>query len=81
MTNRIPNSNSAIESAVINAPISHVWQFLRLKDFSKFFTGIIKSESIDSANDDASIVRWTFEGDSWLDVKLEEYSVSTCKSQ
>lgn len=77
MTYKLPSSNSAIESAIINAPTSHVWQFLRLKDFSKFFKGIIKSESIHSADTDANIVRWTFEGGNWLDVKLEEYSVST----
>ena len=31
----IPTSTSVLESTVIRAPLSHVWHYIKLQDFSK----------------------------------------------
>ena len=37
MSGAIPTSTSVVESAVIKAPLSHVWHFIKLQDFSKLY--------------------------------------------
>ncbi|KAI1135163.1 hypothetical protein F5Y05DRAFT_395791 [Hypoxylon sp. FL0543] len=74
-------STLVTESAVINAPISSIWPLIRLKEFQKFFTGIIKTESLSSDDDRSEIVRWTFNEGYTLDVREEEYStIKHCMS-
>lgn len=69
-------STLVIESAVINAPLSSIWPLLRLDEFAKFYTGIVKTESVPSTTESGkTIVRWTFKEDYTLDVQEEEYSV------
>jgi hypothetical protein len=69
-------SNSVTESAVINAPLSSIWPLLRLAEFEKFFTGIVKTELVPPANEtDRETIRWTFDEGYTLDVQEEEYSV------
>jgi hypothetical protein len=69
-------SNSVTESAVINAPLSSIWPLLRLNEFEKFYTGIVKTDLVPSpAKTDKNIIRWTFKEGYTLDVQEEEYSV------
>ncbi|ELR07903.1 hypothetical protein VC83_08101 [Pseudogymnoascus destructans] len=68
-------SNSVTESAVINAPLSSIWPLLRLTEFEKFYTGIIKTEIVPSSGEtDKKTIRWTFDEGYTLDVQEEEYS-------
>lgn len=74
-TSNIPTSTSVLESVVIKAPLSHVWHFIKLQDFSKFWTALTKSEFVKGANEEADLVRWTFKDGSVYEVKQEEHSV------
>lgn len=71
----IPTSTSVVESAVIKAPLSSVWHFIKLQDFSKFWSAISKSEFVKGANEEADVVQWTFTDGTVLHVKQEEHSV------
>ena len=69
-------SNSVTESAVINAPLSSIWPLLRLTEFEKFYTGIVKTELAPPPGEtDKETIRWTFDRGHTLDVQEEEYSV------
>ncbi|POS72938.1 hypothetical protein DHEL01_v208669 [Diaporthe helianthi] len=76
-SSNIPTSTSVLESVVIKAPLSQVWHFIKLQDFSKFWTALSKSEFVKGANDEADLVRWTFKDGSIYEVKQEEHSVRT----
>ncbi|KXL45639.1 hypothetical protein M433DRAFT_142231 [Acidomyces richmondensis BFW] len=70
----IPTSTSTVESAVIRAPLSHVWHFIKLQEFSKFWSAISKSEFVKGANEEADIVKWSFKDGTIMEVKQEEHS-------
>jgi len=74
----IPTSTSVLETAVIRAPLSHVWHLIKLADFDKFWSALRKSETVKGASDDTDVVKWTFTDGTVMDVKQEEHSV--CKS-
>jgi hypothetical protein len=77
MASQIPTSTSVLESTVIKAPLSHVWHFIKLQDFSKFWTALSKSEFVKGASEEADLVRWTFKDGTVYEVKQEEHSVRT----
>lgn len=74
-SNSIPTSTSVLESVVIKAPLSHVWHFIKLKDFSKFWSALDKSEVVTGASDETDVVKWTFKDGTVYEVKQEEHSV------
>lgn len=71
----IPTSTSVSESAVIRAPLSHVWHLIKLQDFSKFWSALSGSEHVKGASEETDIVKWTFKDGSVIEVKQEEHSV------
>ncbi|KAI0532118.1 hypothetical protein GGR58DRAFT_491527 [Xylaria digitata] len=70
----IPTSTSVVESAVIKAPLSHVWHHIKLQNFSNFWSALKSSEFVKGTNDEADVVHWTFKDGAELDVKQEEHS-------
>merc|ERR1712070_869992 len=70
----IPTSTSVVESAVIRAPLSHVWHYIKLQDFSKFWSAMNKSEFAKGASEETDIVKWTFKDGTVIEVKQEEHS-------
>ena len=72
----IPTSTSVSESAVIRAPLSHVWHLIKIQDFSKFWSALSSSEYVKGASEETDIVKWTFKDGSVIEVKQEEHSVS-----
>jgi len=74
MSNRIPTSTSVEESAVIKAPLSHVWHHIKLQDFSNFWGALKSSEYVKGASEETDIVKWTFKDGHVLEVKQEEHS-------
>lgn len=75
MSTRIPTSTSITESAVIAAPLSHVWHLIKLQDFHNFWSKLEKSEHVKGASPETDVVKWTFKDGTVLDVKQEEHSV------
>lgn len=71
----IPTSTSVEESMLVNAPLSHVWHFIKLQDFSKFWSALKSSEHVKGASEETDIVKWTFKDGHVLEVKQEEHSV------
>jgi hypothetical protein len=74
----VVSTASVVESTVINASLSHIWPYIKLQDFDKFYTGMTKSEVIKDNNEDTDVVKWVFQDGSVLKVKQEEYSVRPC---
>ncbi|KAK3725395.1 hypothetical protein LTR37_000365 [Vermiconidia calcicola] len=74
MSSAIPTATSVVESAVIRAPLSHVWHYIKLQDFSKFWHTIEKSDFVKGAAEEADIVKWSFKDGTVLEVKQEEHS-------
>lgn len=70
----IPTSTSVLESVVINAPLSRVWHFIKLQDFSSFWSALSKSEVVTGASDEADVFKWTFHDGTVYEVKQEEHS-------
>ncbi|KAH7127959.1 hypothetical protein B0J13DRAFT_564779 [Dactylonectria estremocensis] len=70
----IPTATSVLETAVIKAPLSHVWHHIKLQEFSNFWSRLEKSEWAKGASPDTDIVRWTFKDGTVVDVKQEEHS-------
>ena len=60
---------------LVNAPLSHVWHFIKLQDFSKFWSALKSSEHVKGASEETDIVKWTFKDGHVLEVKQEEHSV------
>jgi hypothetical protein len=73
----IPTSTSVSESAVIRAPLSHVWHLIKIQDFSKFWSALSGSEYVKGASEETDIVKWTFKDGTVIEVKQEEHSVSS----
>ncbi|KAI1078923.1 hypothetical protein F5B20DRAFT_546679 [Whalleya microplaca] len=70
----IPTSTSVTESAVIKAPLSHVWHQIKLQDFSNFWSALKSSQFVKGTSDETDIVKWTFKDGTELEVKQEEHS-------
>lgn len=75
-TGTIPTSTSVYESAVIKAPLAHVWHHIKLHDFANFWSALKTSELVKGVSSEADVARWTFKDGTVLDVKQEEHSVS-----
>ncbi|KAK5134489.1 hypothetical protein LTR08_006406 [Meristemomyces frigidus] len=73
-SNLIPTSTSVVESAVIKAPLSQTWHYIKLQDFSKFWSALDKSEHVKGASEETDIVKWSFKDGSVIEVKQEEHS-------
>jgi len=74
MSGSIPTSTSVSESAVIRAPLSHVWHLIKIQDFSKFWSALSGSEYVKGASEETDIVKWTFKDGTVIEVKQEEHS-------
>ncbi|KAJ9632032.1 hypothetical protein H2203_000433 [Taxawa tesnikishii (nom. ined.)] len=74
MSSAIPTSTSVVESAVIKAPLSHVWHFIKLQDFSKFWSALSDSGYVKGTSDETDIVQWKFKDGAQVEVKQEEHS-------
>ncbi|PNS18493.1 hypothetical protein CAC42_6310 [Sphaceloma murrayae] len=74
MSGSIPTSTSINETAVIKAPLSHVWHHIKLQDFASFWSTLDKSEYVKGASPETDIVKWTFKDGHVLEVKQEEHS-------
>ncbi|KAL2189976.1 Bet v1-like protein [Thermothelomyces heterothallicus CBS 203.75] len=70
----IATTNEVIESAVVRAPLSHVWHFIKLPEFDKFWPAISKAEHVKSTSSETDVVRWTFKDGSVVEVKQDEHS-------
>ncbi|KAI0120431.1 Bet v1-like protein [Hypoxylon sp. EC38] len=70
----IPTSTSVVESAVIKAPLSHVWHLIKLQDFANFWSALKSSEYVKGTSDETDVVKWTFKDGTQLEVKQEEHS-------
>ncbi|KAI1104937.1 hypothetical protein F4804DRAFT_305505 [Jackrogersella minutella] len=70
----IPTSTSVVESAVIKAPLSHVWHHIKLQDFSDFWSDLKSSQFVKGTSDETQIVQWVFNDGTQLEVKQEEHS-------
>jgi hypothetical protein len=76
----IATTNEVIESAVIRAPLSHIWHFIKLPDFDKFWPAIAKAEHVRGVSSETDVVRWTFKDGSVVEVKQDEHSVGASAS-
>ncbi|EAA32891.1 Bet v1-like protein [Neurospora crassa] len=63
-----------VESAVIKAPLSFVWHFIKLQEFDKFWSAISKAEHVKGTSEETDIVRWTFKDGNVIEVKQDEHS-------
>lgn len=75
MSTSIPTSTSVVESAVIKAPLSHVWHHIKLESFADFWSALKSSQLVKGVSDDTDVVEWTFKDGSVVQVKQEEHSV------
>ncbi|KAK3323739.1 hypothetical protein B0T19DRAFT_426823 [Cercophora scortea] len=73
-TKPIATTNEVIESAVIRAPLSHVWHFIKLPAFDSFWSAISKSEHVKGVSDETDVVKWTFKDGNVVEVKQDEHS-------
>ncbi|KAK7968757.1 hypothetical protein PG988_007830 [Apiospora saccharicola] len=73
MSSVIPTATSVVESAVIKAPLSHVWHHIKLQNFSAFWSALKQSEAVKS-QEETDLVKWTFNDGTELEVKQEEHS-------
>ncbi|KAK8043830.1 hypothetical protein PG994_012668 [Apiospora phragmitis] len=73
MSSAIPTATSVVESAVIKAPLSHVWHHIKLQNLSSFWSALKKSEVVKS-QEETDLVKWTFNDGTELEVKQEEHS-------
>lgn len=76
----IATTNEVIESAVIRAPLSHVWHFIKLPEFHKFWSAIKEAEHVKGTSTETDVVKWTFKDGSVVEVKQDEHSVSLLQS-
>ncbi|KAH9885519.1 hypothetical protein F4778DRAFT_760747 [Xylariomycetidae sp. FL2044] len=70
----IPTSTSVVESAVIKAPLSHVWHHIKLQNFSDFWSALKSSAFVKGTSDETDVVVWEFTDGTKLEVKQEEHS-------
>ena len=71
----VATTNHVVESAVISAPLEKVWHLIKLAEFDKFWGAIKQAEHVKGVSEDTDVVRWTFQDDSTVEVKLDEHSV------
>jgi len=76
MSTAIPTSTSVAESAVIKAPLSHVWHHIKLESFADWWSALKSSKLVKGVSDDTDVIEWTFKDGSVVQVKQEEHSVS-----
>ncbi|KAB5545897.1 hypothetical protein GE09DRAFT_1132852 [Coniochaeta sp. 2T2.1] len=74
MSTAIPSSTSVVESAVIKAPLSHVWHHIKLESFADFWSALKSSKVVKGVSNDTDVVEWTFKDGSVVQVKQEEHS-------
>ncbi|KAI4859045.1 hypothetical protein F4820DRAFT_454276 [Hypoxylon rubiginosum] len=70
----IPTSTSVVESAVIKAPLSHVWHHIKLQNFSSFWSALKSSQFVKGTSEETDVVQWVFNDGTQLEVKQEEHS-------
>ncbi|OTB00920.1 hypothetical protein M426DRAFT_323912 [Hypoxylon sp. CI-4A] len=70
----IPTSTSVVESAVIKAPLSHVWHQIKLQNFSSFWSALKSSDYVKGTSSETDVVQWVFKDGTQLEVKQEEHS-------
>ncbi len=70
----IATTNEVIESAVIRAPLSHVWHFFKLPNFHLFWSAIKTAELVKGTGAETDLVKWTFKDGSVVEVKQDEHS-------
>ncbi|KAL7622495.1 hypothetical protein AAE478_008002 [Parahypoxylon ruwenzoriense] len=70
----IPTSTSVVESAVIRAPLSNVWHYIKLQNFSDFWSSLKSSQHVKGTSDETDVVQWSFKDGVQLEVKQEEHS-------
>ncbi|KAK4103421.1 Bet v1-like protein [Parathielavia hyrcaniae] len=70
----IATTNEVMESALIRAPLSHVWHFIKLPEFHKFWSSIDKAEHVKGTSSETDVVKWTFKDGSVIEVKQDEHS-------
>ncbi|KAK0636598.1 hypothetical protein B0T17DRAFT_481064 [Bombardia bombarda] len=70
----IATTNEVIESAVIRAPLSNVWHFLKIGEFDKFWPALKSCEPVKGYIDEANVTQWTYQDDTIVNVKLDEHS-------
>ncbi|CAN8096252.1 unnamed protein product [Discula destructiva] len=72
----IPTSTSVLESVVIKAPLAKVWHFIKLQDFSKFWSALAKSEPVTGSGTsaEADVFKWSFKDGTVYEVKQEAHS-------
>jgi hypothetical protein len=56
------------------APLSHVWHFIKLQDFNKFWSALDKSEHSKGTSEETDVVKWQFKDGTVIEVKQEEHS-------
>ena len=71
----VATTNEVIESAVISASLDKVWHLIKLADFDKFWGAIKQAEHVKGVSEETDVVRWTFQDNSVVEVKLDEHSV------
>jgi hypothetical protein len=69
------------ESAVIKAPLSHVWHQIKLESFADWWSALKSSKLVKGVSDDTDVIEWTFNDGSVVQVKQEEHSVSSPQSR
>jgi len=74
MSTAIPTSTSVVESAVIRAPLSHVWHHIKLQDFANFWSALKSSSVVKDVSQETDVIRWSFKDGTILEVKQEEHS-------
>lgn len=71
----IATTNEVIESAVIRAPLAHVWHLIQLRNFQQFWSAIKTAEHVKGTGVEEDVVKWTFKDGSAVEVKQDEHSV------
>lgn len=71
----IATTNEVMESAVIRAPLSFVWHFIKLPDFPNFWSALSKAEHVKGTSSETDVVKWTFKDGTVVEVKQDEHSV------
>ncbi|GAA5876859.1 hypothetical protein JCM8547_002409 [Rhodosporidiobolus lusitaniae] len=67
--------NFVVESAVIPAPLSKTWHFIKLADFAKFYSALESSgPAPKGVSDEVDVYEWKFKDGTTLHIKQEEHS-------
>lgn len=71
----VVTTNEVSVSAVLRAPFTNVWHFIKLGDFHKFWRALSKCEKVENTSHDTDVYRWTFKDGTSVEVKQDEHSV------